>query len=135
VAALVDSSVVIHIERNGLTFDALVAAAPESPLGLASMTTSELLVGVHRADTPERRRRRQDFVEAFLLRLPVLPFDFDAARIYAQVWAQPAAAGQMIGANDLVIAATALAHGYAVLTDNVRHFERIAGLEVQRPVW
>ena len=118
-----------------MDFDALAAAAPGDPLGLASMTASELLTGVHRADTPERRRRRELFVETFLLRLPVLPFDLNAARIHARVWAHLTATGQMISTNDLVIAATALAHGYDVLTDNIRHFERVTGLVVRRPAW
>lgn len=36
----------------------------------------------------------------------------------------------MIGAADLMIAATALANGHAVMTNNVREFERVPGLEV-----
>ena len=41
----------------------------------------------------------------------------------------------MIGAHDLQIAATALAWGYAVLTDNLRDFHRVPGLEVRQPIW
>ncbi len=36
----------------------------------------------------------------------------------------------MIGAHDLIISATALAHGHAVLTDNVGEFRRVPGLEI-----
>ena len=44
-------------------------------------------------------------------------------------------AGQTTGAHDLLIAATALAHGYGVMTDNIRDFERVPGLEVRQPDW
>ena len=43
--------------------------------------------------------------------------------------------GQMIGANDLLIAATALTYGYDVMTHNVRDFEKVPGLDVRRPDW
>jgi tRNA(fMet)-specific endonuclease VapC len=38
--------------------------------------------------------------------------------------------GQPIGQSDLMIAATAVAHNYGVVTHNVRHFERVPGLSV-----
>jgi predicted nucleic acid-binding protein len=41
----------------------------------------------------------------------------------------------MINPNDLIIAATALTYDYELLTDNVRHFERINGLAVRQPRW
>ena len=37
--------------------------------------------------------------------------------------------GKMIGAHDLMIAATAIAHNCAVLTENIREFARVPGLE------
>jgi tRNA(fMet)-specific endonuclease VapC len=39
--------------------------------------------------------------------------------------------GKRIAPEDLLIGATALAHGYAVVTDNVRHFARIPNLQVE----
>ncbi len=41
----------------------------------------------------------------------------------------------MIALHDLIIAATALANGYGVLTENVRDFIRVPGLEVRQPTW
>ncbi|MBI2940903.1 MAG: PIN domain-containing protein [Chloroflexi bacterium] len=96
---------------------------------------TELLVGVHRAGSPAHRFRREAFVEAILETIPVLPFDLRIARIYARLSAQLAAAGQPVGAHDLLIGATALAHGCPVLTENVRDFHRVPGLVVQRPNW
>jgi predicted nucleic acid-binding protein len=55
--------------------------------------------------------------------------------VYARVSARLLATGQAIAQNDAMIAATALAYGYAMLTHNIRHFERVPGLVVQRPEW
>jgi predicted nucleic acid-binding protein len=138
VARLIDTSVSVAPERRGLPLGTLAAAVPggpDAPVALAGMTASELLVDVHRDDTPTRRLRRGAFVEALLRAVPVLTFGLRVARTHARLWAQLAAAGTPVGAHDLLIAATALAHGYAVLTDEPRDFGRVSGLEVLRPGW
>ncbi len=134
-AQLIDSSVFIALERRRQSLGRLAEVVPDEPVALASITASELLAGVYRADTQERRLRRQAFVEAILEVIAVIPFDLRVARIHAQIWSQVLASGQTIGAHDLLIAATALAHGYAVLTDNAREFHRVTSLEVRQPDW
>jgi len=134
-AQLVDTNVFIAIERRGDTPAALTSLGRDEPLAIASVTASELLFGVHRANTSERRTRRETFVEAILAAFPVLPFDLLAARTHARIWAYLATTGQLIGERDLMIAAIALTHGYDVLTDNVGEFARIPGLNVRRPTW
>ena len=134
-AQLIDTSVFVTMERRGLPFDALLASAPDEPASIAAITASELLAGVYRADTPERRTKREAFVESVFDAFTPLPFDLRTARVHAEAWAHLRTAGRSMGAHDLLIAATALAHGYAVLTDDVRDFERVSGLEVRRPDW
>ena len=60
-AFLIDSSVMIALERRGLAHGALTVVAPVERIGLASITASELLAGVYRANSPERRVRREVF--------------------------------------------------------------------------
>ncbi len=134
-AVLIDSSVFIAAERRGVGPQDLLLLVPDEPVALAAISASELLFGVERANTVERRRRRERFVEALLAAIPIFPFGLAEARIHARVWAPLVASGQMIGAHDLVIAATAVAHGYDVLTDNVREFRRVPGIVVRQPVW
>jgi len=134
-AYLIDATIIIGMERRGHTLSDLAALVPDEPSAVASITASELLVGIHRANTPERRLRRERFVEAFLSRVPAIPFDPVVARVHARLWAELAEAGQLIGPHDLLIAATAVAHGYAVLTENVREFSRIPSLGVHQPSW
>jgi predicted nucleic acid-binding protein len=135
VAYLIDASVIVSMERRGHTLHVLATLVPDAQVAVAAITASELLVSIHRADTDERRLRRERFVEAFLARVPALPFDLVVARVHARLWAQLDPAGQLIGPHDLLIGATAIAHGYAVLTDNRREFARLPGLTVHQPPW
>lgn len=134
-AVLIDSSVFIEIERRGLGLDVLPRIARDPEAALSTVTASELLVGMYRADSPGRRRRREDFVEGVLTTIPAIPFDLTAARTHAQVTAQMRAMGATIGQFDSMIAATALTLELSVLTVNVGDFERVPGLIVQQPAW
>ena len=132
-AQLIDTSVFVAMDRRGASLDGFVALMGDEPFAIASITASELLVGVYGTPPASRQERRLNFVEVVLDRVPVLPFDLAAARRHARLFTELSAAGRMIGANDLVIAATALAHGYAVQTHDLRHFERVPGLVVNVP--
>ena len=134
-ARLIDSSIIIALERRGQRLDALAAFVLEEPIALASITASELLVGAHRAGDTARRLRREAFVEAVLEVIPVISFDLQVARTHARLLAQLTMADQPNGAHDLLMAATAVAHGHSVLTDNLRDFDRVPGLQVSRPNW
>ena len=134
-ALIIDTSVFITIERKGWAMDSLGPIAADGPVGLSAISASELLLGVQRADSPPRRVRREAFVSAIFDEIPIFAFDLRAARVHANIWAHLVANGHTIGSHDLLIAATALSHGYAVLTDNVREFHRVPGLEVRQPNW
>ena len=132
-AVLSDASVLIEAERGRLALEPHVAQRQEEEFFLSVITASELLHGVHRALQPEVRTKRAAFVEAILERFPLLPVDLATARIHAQVWAELAAVGMMIGPHDLWLAATCIAHGLTIVTANVREFTRVPGLRVE--VW
>ena len=112
-----------------MRFDALLESLGEEPVAIAAITASELLHGCHRAGDPAVRTRRGAFVEALLDAIPVLPFGLPEARRHAELWAELARTGSGIGPHDLLIAATALAQGYALVTDE-REFRRVPGLRL-----
>jgi tRNA(fMet)-specific endonuclease VapC len=128
---LIDASVLIAAERGGVDPDARVRDREDEPFFLSVVTASELLHGVHRAGDRVRRARRSAFVEAVLDAFPLLAVDLPTARMHAQLWAELASAGRMIGAHDLWLAAAALAHGLTLATANVREFGRVPGLAVE----
>jgi tRNA(fMet)-specific endonuclease VapC len=126
---ILDSNVLIQAERNSRT-DPFAQFADYGNAYISAITVSELLVGVHLANSESRRNQRKAFVEGVLMLFPALDFSASSARIHAELYASLRNKGESIGAHDLIIAATALQHGFAVLTGNVREFKRIPGLTV-----
>jgi predicted nucleic acid-binding protein len=127
VAVLIDSSVLIEAERKGDHF--AVSVDPE-PGAISAITLSELLHGAERAKDDGVRVRREAFVTRLLASLEAVPITDAVARVHARIWAALERAGTPISPHDLWIAATALTHGMAVATANVRDFERVPGLVV-----
>ena len=58
-----DTSTIIAIERGHKSLDAFISGREEEPFGISVVTAAELLHGIERADTEERKLRRQAFVE------------------------------------------------------------------------
>jgi len=67
-------------------------------VGIAVITASELLHGVHRAAN-EHRGRRETFVESLLAAFPVIAFDLLVARVHARLWAGLASSGGEVGSR------------------------------------
>ena len=127
---VLDTSILVAAERRALRFEALLESLGDEPVAIAAITASELLHGCHRASDAGIRTRRLAFVEALLDALPILPFGLAEARLHAQIWAELARRGTMIGPHDLLIAASSMAQGYLVASLNQREFARVAGLRV-----
>lgn len=127
-----DTSEIIALERNRQGVDAIILGREDEPFGISVITVAELLHGVERADTDARKIVRQAFVEKVIELFPVLPFDTSVARTYARLWAALARKGLTVGAHDLIIAATAISLDYAIVTANMRDFEKIDGLRVEK---
>jgi len=60
-----------------------------------------------------------------------LPFDEGCEEVYGMIRADLASAGTPIGPNDALIAATALANGFTLVTHNTREFGRVQGLKME----
>lgn len=127
---LIDTSVLIDFERAGDGLGEALATLGEEDLSLSAISASELLHGVHRADSEQRRARRQSFVEGVFSLLPILAFDLDVARVHARISADLRRQGAIIGSHDVIIAATALCHQLTVVTGNEREFRRIEELDL-----
>ncbi len=125
---MLDTNVFIYAERSGKFID-FSQWENYGDVYISAITVSELLVGVHYANSDARKTRRSAFVESLLAQMPVLNFNTKAARVHAGLFATLAKQGQMIGAHDLIIAATAIVYNCAVLTENIKEFSRVPGLE------
>jgi tRNA(fMet)-specific endonuclease VapC len=107
----------------------LASTGPESQ-HISSITVGELMFGAHRHPTMSTLLLER--IEGLILaHLPVVSFDELAARHYGRIRATLEKAGASIGDADLRIAAIGVARGMTVVTGNVRHFQRVAGLQVE----
>ena len=95
---------------------------------MSVITKSELLYGV---EVSPRRVHDATALQAFLPHVEVLEFPNDAAAHYAQMHAELKRRGQIIGANDLFIAAHARSLGLRLVTNNIAEFGRVKGLTLE----
>ena len=127
-AILIDTDMLVDLER-GVVNPEVENAIGDEGRAISVITVSELLHGVHRASGAQRTRRRA-FVEHLIGGMRAIEITEQIARVHADVWAQLTAKGQLIGAHDLWIAATALAHGMGLATGNAHEFHRVPKLQM-----
>lgn len=95
---------------------------------LSVITYGELLYGA--AKSAQRAVALERLRELAHL-LPALPLPETAAETYGTIRAELESKGEMIGNNDLWIAAHALAGGLTLVTNNEKEFRRVRGLKIQ----
>jgi predicted nucleic acid-binding protein len=131
---ILDSSAVIAAERRGETAERLVQrvvrVAGDQETALSAVGLTELVHGLHRANTPALRLRRQSFLDDLLAGLQVYPYTKETALLAGRLDAEQRIRGVVIPYADLLIGATALSLNFSVLTTNVRHFRQVPGLAV-----
>ena len=129
---LLDSSILIAEERKGQnaqqTMAEIAARAPGEEVAISVVTLIELAHGVARANTPERRSTRQQFLNELTASLPIHLVTIPVALRVGQMDGENTAKGIRVALPDLVIGVTALHLGYKVATANLRHFQMIQGL-------
>ena len=126
---LLDTNIVIFILKQPLGgLAARLARVPPSDVAVCSVVEAELYYGATRYGVPQRRRAAPD---GFLMPYRSLPFDSACVPHYANIRDQLERKGQVIGGNDLMIAAIALTHGLVVLTHNSGEFQRVPGLSAE----
>jgi tRNA(fMet)-specific endonuclease VapC len=98
---------------------------PVSDVCISVITKSELLYGV---EVSPRRQQDEAALAAFLRHVEVLDFPDEATTHYAKIRADLKMKGNMIGANDLFIAAHARSQSLTLITNNTREFRRVPNL-------
>ncbi|MBV8113241.1 MAG: type II toxin-antitoxin system VapC family toxin [Silvibacterium sp.] len=105
-----------------------LAKLPVSEVCVSVISKAELMYGV---ELSPRREQDARALAAFLLHAEVLDFPDSAAEHYAKIRADLKLRGEMIGANDLLIAAHARSAGLTLVTNNMREFGRVPDLAVE----
>lgn len=126
---LLDTNICIYLRHNrpaGVT--ARFQRLQPGEAALSVITYGELAYGAQRS---QQRTHALESLARLVSMLPVLPLPEAAGAVYGEARAALEARGQMIGGNDLWIAAHSKAAGLILVTNNEREFRRVAGLKVQ----
>ncbi len=111
--------------RFGL--DSKFESMPSNSLFISEITLAELKFGVANSAAPERNKKA---LTKFLSGIQILPI-FDGLDIFANEKARLRRAGQPVDDFDLLIGASAIANGLILVTNNIKHFERLNGIRLQ----
>lgn len=125
---LLDTNIVSDIIRNPQgAISHAINAVGENRVCTSIVVASELRFGARKKGS----ERLTTQLEAILDRMTVLPLDRPVDVHYGQIRTELESRGTIIGANDLLIAAHALAIEAILITDNEREFRRVPGLTVE----
>ena len=126
---VIDTSALVALERGATDW---AERLPSEPAAVPAIVYAELLVGVKMADTRKRVATRRAKIDALLTTVPVVDFGPAEAERWADLYGRLSRAGQLIPANDLVVAATALELEYGVLVGpaDEAHFRRVPNLRL-----
>jgi len=111
------------IKGRSPNIEAKLSAIEPSMVCVSVITRAELLYGLKRLPPGHRLHIG---VGQFLKIVRALPWDAEAAFFHAEIRHQLVTAGQPIGEMDMMIAAHSLAAGAVLVTNNIRHFQRIS---------
>lgn len=107
-----------------------VRTVPRQDQFTSAVTVGELYEGAFRS--PARERHLANIEQRVLPAITVLPYDVATARKFGEIRAELERRGTILADPDLQIAATAIYHGLELVTGNLRHFERIPDLRLNR---
>jgi tRNA(fMet)-specific endonuclease VapC len=92
------------------------------------MVKAELLHGAEKSANPEANK---ELVSLFIAPFEIVAFDDKASAVYAQIRSELERIGNIIGFNDLIIAATVIANEGTLVSRNIKEFNRIKRLQLE----
>jgi tRNA(fMet)-specific endonuclease VapC len=121
---LLDTDTVSYAFRGLESVVAKIREHSPSGLCISSISLAELRYGA----SVKRSKRIHRLIDAFISQVPVMPFDVVAANQFGSTSADLELSGQMIGEFDAMIAAHAIVLEATLVTNNLKHYQRIKGL-------
>jgi tRNA(fMet)-specific endonuclease VapC len=125
---LLDTNIVIYVLKRRPKEVLDIFNTNASRMAISSITLSELMYGAEKSLNTDKNL---EAVEEFVSHLEVLPYDAKASQHYGQIKAALEKKGQIIGENDIHIAAHTISHGLILVSNNVREFKRVPNLALE----
>jgi len=126
---LLDTNLCIHIAKyNPSGVRARFERYTAEELAMSAITLGELRHGAEKSQAPATA---SSAIDQLTSAIRVMEIGDAVAAQYGKIRARLELAGQIIGNNDLWIAAHALAEGWILVTNHEREFKRVAGLKIE----
>ena len=125
---LLDTNIIIYVLKRRPAEVLKIFNTNASRMAISSITLSELIYGAEKSPNVSKNL---EVIEEFISHLDVLPYDAKASQHYGQIKAALERKGEIIGENDIHIAAYAISQGLTLVTNNLREFKRVANLALE----
>ena len=122
---LLDTNIVIYVLKRRRKEVLEIFNRNASRMAISSITLSELIYGAEKSPNMDKNL---EAIEEFVSHLDVLPYDAKASQHYGQIKAALEKRGEIIGENDIHIAAHAISQGLILVTNNLQEFKRVPNL-------
>jgi Predicted nucleic acid-binding protein, contains PIN domain len=124
-----DSNVLIYfLKGKSENIRKILRSQSPQNIKLPSVVKAELLTGAYKS---QNITKTLEALEETISPYEIIPFDNAASEVYGKMRADLETSGNIIGANDLMIAATVLSRGGILVTNNIKEFERVKGLQTE----
>ena len=125
----IDTNICIYALKNKFPrIKEMLKTLSPADIAIPSMVKAELYYGALKS---EKKGKVISALEKFLSPFEIIPFGDKEIMTYARIRANLEKNGNIIGPNDLIIAATTLSHGATLVTHNKNEFERVEDLMVE----
>ena len=125
---LLDTNIVIYVLKRRPKEVLEIFNRNASRMAISSITLSEPIFGAEKSPNVDKNL---EAIEEFVSHLDVLPYDAKASQHYGQIKASLEKRGEIIGENDIHIAAHAISQGLILVTNNLREFKRVPNLALE----
>lgn len=124
---LLDTNICIYALKGLYSIPTKLLEHSPRDIKIPSIVKAELLYGAKKS---QHHVKTEEIIKQFLFPFEIIPFDNTAAEIYADLRSGLEKDGQVIGPNDLIIAATVLAEKGILVTNNQKEFQRVKELSL-----
>lgn len=124
---LLDTNICIHFFRGQFNLIEKIQEIDLQNCAISEITLAELAYGAENSSDPKKNLK---LIDKFAEQVKILPI-FNAINIYAKEKVRLSKKGKMISDFDILIASTSIANGLIMVTENIKDFERISGIEIE----
>ncbi|MDP3915400.1 MAG: type II toxin-antitoxin system VapC family toxin [Bacteroidota bacterium] len=121
---LLDSSILIELFRKQDKAKTLFYKLSQTSVKLCISSITHYEIGIG------NRKSHDEYWESLSMNLRVIPFDKACSNSAVTIYSELLKANKMIDLADILIGATAITYSIPIATLNVKHFDRIKGLEI-----